>query len=210
MASPFTGIDPYLEHPELWPELHHWLIIAIAQSLSPQIRPKYRVAVETRMYDNSEEAPLLVGIPDVTIKQSSQTSQITNVAVVEPITKPQKVTVPMPTTVKQGYLEIREVSTGEVVTAIEILSPVNKHPGEGRKSYINKRLKVLGSSTNLIEIDLLRNWEAMPILDYHLSSDYRILVSRSELRPEADLYAFKVLEKIPSLPLPLKPEDQEF
>lgn len=81
MASPFTGIDPYLEHPELWPELHHWLIIAIAQSLSPQIRPKYRVAVETRMYDNSEEAPLLVGIPDVTIKQSSQTSQITNVAV---------------------------------------------------------------------------------------------------------------------------------
>ncbi|MEQ8961940.1 MAG: DUF4058 family protein, partial [Coleofasciculus sp. C2-GNP5-27] len=35
MPSPFPGMNPYLENPELWPEVHHWLITAIAESLNP-------------------------------------------------------------------------------------------------------------------------------------------------------------------------------
>ena len=35
MPSPFPGMDPYLEHPNLWPELYHWLISEIARFLSP-------------------------------------------------------------------------------------------------------------------------------------------------------------------------------
>jgi hypothetical protein len=27
MQSLFTGMDPYLEHPVLWPDVHHRLII---------------------------------------------------------------------------------------------------------------------------------------------------------------------------------------
>ncbi|WP_248277689.1 DUF4058 family protein [Brasilonema sp. UFV-L1] len=27
MASPFLGMNPDLEHPELFPAFHHWLII---------------------------------------------------------------------------------------------------------------------------------------------------------------------------------------
>nr|WP_315787427.1 DUF4058 family protein [Fischerella sp. JS2] len=27
MPSPFPGMNPYLEHPELFPGLHHWLIM---------------------------------------------------------------------------------------------------------------------------------------------------------------------------------------
>lgn len=46
MPSPFPGIDPYLENPELWPEVHHRLITAIADAIGPSIRPKYRVAIE--------------------------------------------------------------------------------------------------------------------------------------------------------------------
>ena len=30
MPSPFPGMNPYLENPELWPEVHHRLITAIA------------------------------------------------------------------------------------------------------------------------------------------------------------------------------------
>jgi hypothetical protein len=37
--------------------------------------------------------------------------------------------------------------------------------------------------------------------------DYRILVSRSEQRPAADLYGFNLREPILSFPLPLKAED---
>ncbi len=211
MPSPFPGMNPYLEHPKLWAGIHLLLIAALTESLAPQLRPKYRVAVEVRMYQTSGETSLLVGIPDVAVKRSlSATNQTApNIAVVEPSTQPLTVTVPMPETVKQGYLEIREVATSEVVTAIELLSPVNKSSGEGRKAYESKRLRVLGSSTHLVEIDLLRSWKPMPILNNGIESHYRILVSRGERRPHADLYAFNLQQEIPLFPLPLKLGDAE-
>jgi hypothetical protein len=204
-------MNPYLEHPELWAGVHLLLIAALTESLAPQLRPKYRVAVEVRMYQTSGEESLLVGIPDVAVKPSqSATNETTpNVAVAELSTQPLTVNIPMPEIVKQGYLEIKEVATGEVVTAIELLSPVNKRSGDGRKAYETKRLRVLGSSTHLIEIDLLRRWQPMPILNQGIESHYRLLVSRGECRPQADLYAFNLQQKIPLFPLPLKSGDSE-
>ncbi|MEO1590921.1 MAG: DUF4058 family protein [Cyanobacteria bacterium J06632_22] len=49
MSSPFPGMDPYVEHPSLWQEFHSRLIVAIADDLGPQRRPKYRVAIEKRV-----------------------------------------------------------------------------------------------------------------------------------------------------------------
>ena len=46
--------------------------------------------------------------------------------------------------------------SGEVITVVELLSPTNKRPGEGRRKYEAKRLAVLGSRTHLVEIDLIR------------------------------------------------------
>jgi len=34
MPSPFPGMNPYLENPELWAEVQSWLIIAIADSIA--------------------------------------------------------------------------------------------------------------------------------------------------------------------------------
>lgn len=211
MPSPFPGMNPYLEHPEIWPGVHHWLIVELARFLSPQLRPKYRVAVEVRMYETIGEQSLLVGIPDLTVKRSQDTAKqsITNVAVAQFPTQPQKVEVPVPETIKQGYLEVREVTTREVVTAIEILSPINKRSGEGRKQYESKRNKVLGSSTHLVEIDLLRQGQPMPVYHSNIKTHYRILVSRGDRRPQADLYAFNLPDIIPSFPLPLKSGDTE-
>ncbi len=50
MASPFPGMNPYLENPTTWPNLHSRLIVVIANLLSPRIRPKYRVVVEEAVY----------------------------------------------------------------------------------------------------------------------------------------------------------------
>jgi Protein of unknown function (DUF4058) len=209
--NPFPGMNPYLEHPELWPGIHHWLIVEIARSLSPQLRPKYRVAVEVRMYEDIGERSLLVGIPDLAVKSVQTTAKkpASNVAVAPSPTQLQKVAVPVPETIKQGYLEIREVATQEVITAIEILSPVNKRPGEGREKYQIKRNKIFSSATHLVEIDLLRRGEPMPVYGNNLESNYRILVSRGDCRPEADLYSFNLPDPIPSFPLPLKAEDPE-
>jgi Protein of unknown function (DUF4058) len=49
MSSPFPGMNPYLENPELWPEVDHLLIGVLAETLNPQLLPKYRVAVEKRV-----------------------------------------------------------------------------------------------------------------------------------------------------------------
>lgn len=210
MPSPFPGMNPYLEHPELWPGVHHLLISELVRFLSPKLRPKYRVAVEVRMYESSNENSLLVGIPDLIVKRSSTaTTAITNVAVAAPTTQPTKVTVPVPEIIKEGYLEIREVGTEEVITSIEILSPANKRLGKGRQIYEKKRLQVLGSLTHLVEIDLLRAGEPLPFFGNNISSQYRILVSRGDCRPNADLYAFNLQEVIPSFPLPLRRGDTE-
>ncbi|GET44109.1 DUF4058 family protein [Microseira wollei] len=108
-----------------------------------------------------------------------------------------------------SYLEIKEAATGFVITVIEILSPKNKRPGEGREAYIKKRKQVLASLTHLVEIDLLRGGKPMPILSEVPASDYRIVLIRGDRRPQAQLYAFNLRQTIPSFPLPLNPGDPE-
>jgi len=199
MPSPFPGMNPYLENPQFWPEVHSRLIIAIADAIAPQLRPKYRVAVEKRVYQIIDENSILVGIPDVVVGRSltNTEKEPSNIAVAAPPKKPITVNIPILEEVREGYLEVREVGTREVVTVIEILSP-NKRTGEGRKAYESKRQQVLNSFTHLVEIDLLRGGEPMPILVNQIKSDYRILVSRSESRPKAELYPFGLQEQIPA------------
>ncbi|RUT07067.1 hypothetical protein DSM106972_023280 [Dulcicalothrix desertica PCC 7102] len=212
MLSPFPGMNPYLEDPDLWAEVHHWLITLIANNLVPQLRPKYRVAIEKRVYQTVGEEIVLVGIPDVSVgrsKTDSNDKTASTVAVASPEAKPVTVTIPMPEEEREGYLEVREVETGAVVTTIEILSPKNKCAGDGRKAYETKRQKVLSSETHLVEIDLLRGGKPMPIVGRFINSSYRILVSRSNYRPKAELYPFELTEPIPSFPLPLRQGDTE-
>ncbi|MCL1473347.1 DUF4058 family protein [Argonema antarcticum] len=211
MPSPFPGMNPYLEHPELWSGVHHWLIIAIAESLVPQLRPKYRVAVEVRIYETIGDKSLLVGVPDVTMRSLRNTTNQTNpnVAIAAPPTEPLTVAIPTPDPVREGYLEVRDVGTNEVVTAIEVLSPKNKLSGEGRRTYERKRRRVLGSLTNLVEIDLLRVGRPMPILNDRIQTHYNILVCRGDRRPLANLYAFNLPDAIPLFSLPLRDEDAE-
>ncbi|MEC4819467.1 MAG: DUF4058 family protein [Scytonema sp. PMC 1069.18] len=211
MSYPFPGMNPYLENPALWQKVHKRLIVAIADSLSPQLRPKYIVEIEERVYQTTREDALLVGIPDVAVQRQQNTTHLetTNVKVASPPAQAITVTVPMPETVRESYLEVREVTTREVVTVIELLSPKNKRAGEGRRAYEKKRQRVLGSFTNLVEIDLLRDGKPLPILYNDIQSDYRILVSREEHRPKADLYAFNLPNPIPSFSLPLRSEDIE-
>jgi hypothetical protein len=205
-------MNPYLEQPEIWSQVHKWLIVLIAQTLNPQLRPKYRVAIEERVYESKNDDSVIVGIPDdVVVKniQKIDKNYSPNVAVATPPVKPVKITLPMTETVKEWYLEVRQVETGEVITVIEIISPKNKRAGEGRIKYESKRQKILESLTNLVEIDLLRQGKAMPMNSQEISSHYRIVVSRSHERPQADLYPFNLPESIPLFPLPLQPEDPE-
>ncbi|MEM8615270.1 MAG: DUF4058 family protein [Cyanobacteria bacterium P01_H01_bin.105] len=207
MPSPFPGMDPYLESPEFWPEVHSRLIVAIADSLAPNLHPKYYAAIEKRTYLDTTEDSILVGIPDVSITSKSPNLQAEH-RTVATLPQAEIVTLPLPEEVTERYLEIRDAQTSTVITAIEILSPKNKRTGEGRTAYLRKRQQILTTQTHLIEIDLLRGQTAMP-LGTQTRTDYRILVSRSHTRPQAELYSFELQTRIPIFCLPLKQGDPE-
>jgi Protein of unknown function (DUF4058) len=206
MQNPFPGMNPYLEEPELWHQVHNRLIVALADELTPQIVPNYRVAIEERIYTSVADS-LLVGVADISVSRRD-ISESTATLVTPTLTQPTKVIVPVPEEVTERYLEVRSTQTNEVITVIEILSPKNKRSGGGREAYESKRQKILASTTNFVEIDLLRAGESMPILGA-IRKDYCILICKGDRRPEADLYTFGIQEKIPPFSIPLKKHDRE-
>jgi hypothetical protein len=207
VPSPFPGMDPYLEHSTLWPGVHNGLIAALQLSLAPQLRPRYYVALEERLYITEPDQRVFVGRPDLAVvgQSPAETAPKPSLSASSVLT----VQVPLPDEVRETYLEVRETGTDYVVTVLEILSPTNKRPGRGRRIYEDKRMEVLASRTHLVEIDLLRVGEPMPITGSGRGSNYRVLVSRGDWRPNASLYAFGVHQPIPPFSLLLKPNDQE-
>ncbi len=214
MPTPFPGMDPYLERPGFWEEVHTRMIVALADDLNPAVMPRYRVGVERRTYLTVAEPPsrdVSVGKPDVLVIQSRGNDGLAVASSPIAVAPPQVASLPMPEEVIERYLTVREVASNKVITVIEILSPSNKLPGVGRDQYEKKRLQVLGSRTNLVEIDLLRVGEPLPmwVRDGDVASDYRIVISRSQQRPRADVYLFGVREPIPNFPIPLQPKEDE-
>lgn len=199
-------MDPYLEHPALWPDVHNSLIAALRDVISPQVAPRYYVGLERRAYLLKPDDIVFVGRPDLAMvtehRPAADALALAEATVLE-------VDVPMSDHVEENYLEIREVRTGILVTIVELLSPTNKLGEAGREQYVQKRAQVLGTRTHLVEIDLLRAGEPMPVVGRPIHSDYRILVSRGERRPRAQLYAFGLRQPIPQFPLPLLPGDPE-
>lgn len=75
MASPFPGMDPYLEQPAFWPPFHNRLMVGLANRIAPALRPHYYVEVETRSYMDTSEGELLIGIPDAVILRDSHSDE---------------------------------------------------------------------------------------------------------------------------------------
>src|SRR5690349_17606894 len=50
MASPFPGMDPYLEEDKLWPSFHHQFISCLYQTILPGLVDRYRARVGQRKY----------------------------------------------------------------------------------------------------------------------------------------------------------------
>ncbi len=209
MPTPFPGMDPYLERATLWPDVHNRLIVLLADELAPRLRPRYYVSIEERAYTVGQGDLVLAGRADLAVVQPAATCAplsgtgpgSTRAALI--------VELPLPDDVRETYLEVHAVENDRVITVLEILSPANKRPGEGRDKYLRKRLRVSGTLTHFVEIDLLRAGERMPMRGDTGQGDYRILISRGETRPRAELFPFGVRQPIPLVRLPLLPGDEE-
>ncbi len=213
MPSPFPGMDPYLEAPELWPDVHHELISQIRAALNPELRPQYVARVEPRVYVSDQDDPgIEVIVPDVRVEKRANARgarkprRSAAVGVVEPIIIP----ILVDPEIKEARLEIRERQSNDLVSVIEVLSPANKVPGSrGRVSFMEKRDEILGSEVHWVEIDLLRAGEQSLTRLRRVPCDYRLTVSRGDDRRHGHYWPVSVRQALPLIGIPLRKPDAD-
>ncbi len=204
MPSPFPGMNPYLEGP-LWSSFHAQLCAEIARQLTPAIGPRYIAMVDERLViDTLDDISIATRVirPGVTLA-GKQRGAPAPAAVLEP---PLRMATIIESEIPMHFVEIRQIANMAVVTVIEVLSPSNKD-GEGRSDYLRKRRAILNSDVNLIEIDLLRGGQRLPMRDALPNDPYFALIHRASSRPVADVWPIGLRERLPVLPVPLLAPD---
>lgn len=211
MPSPFPGMDPYLEARGLWESFHTMLITACAGSLNQRLPEPYFAQVETRIELVSFDEPSSQRLPDVMVGRGSLEPSprlrpgAAGAATLEPTTVPlarQEVEV------RDRWIEILHLPGMELVTAIEMLSPTNK-TGSGRLDYVRKRTALIDQAVNLVKIDLLLGGRRMPMARPLPPGDCLAIVARTELRPDAQVYAWSLRDLLPPVPIPLRAPDPD-
>jgi len=220
MSMIFPGMDPYLEDPQLWPGVHHRLIVYISDQLSPLLRPRYVAAIEERVYVEGPERDV---VPDVSVRRGIAESPArqsiagsTAVAVLEEDEEPLVFKTPGPE-IHEGYITILDLRSGQrIVTVIEVVSPANKYAGPGRVSYKAKQHEVLASDAHLVEIDLLRFGPHVVAVPQYgaqgmaVTYDYLVSVSRAQdPRDEFEFYPCRLRKKLPRIRIPLAGNDPD-
>ena len=218
MPSPFPGMDPYLENPVWWPDFHHSFITYARDALQPGLRPRYRARIGERVYIVE---PLQHLYPDIAILGKGTREVLlpgvggtedVKIAVAE-ADPPLVVKLPKEE-LEQGFIEVYHAD-GEVVTTIEVLSPVNKTLGRGLNQYQEKQRQLLESSTHLIEIDLLRSGThavAVPSEALALQCaawNYLVCVRRAPMRDQFEVYPATVRTRLLRIRVPLRAPDPD-
>lgn len=217
MPSPFPGMDPFLESPLHFGDLHDGLIHSIKAQLQRELPAAYYAAASDRLWVEMADERRMIE-PDVNVlRRGDETTPAAapagTAAVAEPIVVPV-----VHDEFREPYLEIlTRAPAGEVVVAtIEVLSPANKRSGPGRDSYLQKQREVLAEGrVHLVEIDLLRGGEhttAVPrsrAVRRSKGFDYHLCVRRADRTTEAHVYPIRLRERLPRFPIPLLPGDGE-
>ncbi|MBI3361614.1 MAG: DUF4058 family protein [Chloroflexi bacterium] len=203
MPSPFPGMDPFLEDPAGWPDVHARVITAMSDYLLPRLLPNFYVRIQERVYISSPDdegrealAPDLfvtTGRPAQPVLAASAT--ISESVLVETLLDPD---------IHDRYLEIYDARSREVVTAIELMSPANKVVGaDGREAFIAKRRAIRAAGAHWIEIDLLRaGWRHEDLAG---RSDYCALLARAGGHSPRQVWFCDVRDRLPTIAVPLRP-----
>ncbi|OQY55159.1 MAG: hypothetical protein DRR08_11840 [Candidatus Parabeggiatoa sp. nov. 2] len=209
--SPFPGMDPYLESPDLWPDVHESLISLFREQLTPLLVPKYVATLETQLVIDQISENSSAAVPDVMIAETGRDSSVDDTDTAVAIAPaPVRLRIPRIVPVRVTTLHIKRVEGDKLVTVLELLSPVNKRAGDGRKKYLKKRNAFFDSDVHLMEIDLLRLGPRMPFWEEVVpDSDYLAMVSRADERPVCEVWPLKLRQPLPVLPVPLRRPDAD-
>lgn len=210
MPCPFPGMDPFLEMQPFWSDFAPTLLAEVRNALLPTLLPRYDVRMEEYLFVTREDVRLHRVKPDVTISASAewQSGAEPAVAVAEPTTV--ELEYPDIEPRSQRHLRLIHRPSGQVVTVMELLSPINKASGEdGLDAYLEKRAEFLGSGCHLIEFDLLRGGERLPMAGPLPRGDYYVYVGRVGRKPRGQIMAWSLRGPLPTVPIPLLPGDPE-
>jgi Protein of unknown function (DUF4058) len=214
MPSPFPGMDPYLEDPRSWRDVHHSLISSGRDLLNDQLRPKYLVRIEERVYVDvpGSEAQSRDIYPDLHVESLPAwgdrplAAEGSALAVAEPI-----VVDTAEVEITEARIHILDRNDESVVTVIEVLSPANKIRGSnGGESFEQKRREVLHSPSHWVEIDLLRaghSWTPLP--RRFPPHEYLAHVSRADRRPKGLAWPIRLSQRLPVISIPLRKDDPD-
>jgi hypothetical protein len=182
MPSPFPGMDPYLEG-HLWPDVHHGLAAEIRRRLAPRLRPRYVARIEINVVeDENPEAEIGIMYPDVEVLK--------------------------PVGLRIASVEIRDAAGDQLVTTIEILSPVNKRE-PGLRRCRDKRERLRRAGVHVIEIDLLRRGTRAPsTLAKPPASNYLITLTWARA-PRVEFWPVRLSDPLPTVPVPLREPDPD-
>ena len=71
MPSPFPGMDPYLEHPDIFPDFHDRFVTYVSDAIQPRLPEPYYAAIGRRVWIEVSER--FVG-PDVNVHSAAGTN----------------------------------------------------------------------------------------------------------------------------------------
>lgn len=212
MPSPFPGMDPFLEG-YLWPDVHHELASAIKATIAPQISPKYvaRINLYT-VEDTHPEEDVGIMYPDVEVlkkRNRLEEPRKTYAGKKDGDFSPPTLTISAggPVEVRIPMVEIRDREGNRLITAVEIVSPVNKR-SPGLVPYRKKRRRLYEAGVHLLEIDLLRRGERPFVHPFLPKSHYLVTLVRAG-SGRSDIWALNVRDRLPVLPVPLLPPDPD-
>lgn len=201
--EPLSGAGSHLH------DFHERFLPHVAERIGAQLAKHYVVKIDEHVYihEHPPEQRTFLGGSDVFVATRQPTSQ-PSAGTTTP-EAPAQVELPSVDMERISYLEIRDRRDRRLVTVIELLSPTNKHSGPDRAQYLGKRGRVLGSSTHLVEIDLLRGGPRMPFAAGLPECAYYVMVSRMQKRPQADFWPIGLRDPLPVIPIPLSESDAD-
>lgn len=208
MPNPFPGMDPYLEMQPFWSDFAPTLLGEIRNALLPKLLPNYDVRIEEYLVVMHEDIKLHRVKPDVTVAATTQWQPTSSATTAAPDTTTIELDYPDIEPQKQRRLKIIHQPDQQPVTVVELLSPSNKENGEdGIEAYLEKRTELIASHVNLVEIDLLRGGERLPMREPLPAADYFVYVGRPNRRPRCQLVYWPLSKPLPKIQIPLLPED---
>ena len=210
MASPFPGMDPYLENPAHWSDFHATFIMCCRDTLTTSLPAHYTARIGERVYlvAGPPWSRKLIS-PDVAIeRQLGPTAAFPSGAGTATAALRTPVTIPLVAVddACETYIEILHRSDRSLVTSIELLSPANKEE-PGRSLYLAKRNALLAQKVHVVELDLLLSGQRLPMRAPIPEADYHAFVARAEARPDCDVYSWMLPDPLPVLPIPLRAPD---